>query len=774
MDKFNSKCSTQKLDPSFKRLKPEGNCNQLKRPKSNIVNLSNYVLSSAESSLLERGLKFVPTPKDISITPLLTAASQFGRRIKLKYFFRFKPPLSDVRVPFQNKSNWEPPDFKIDNDILTSISNFTEKIGKLKPQKEKLNLSNFEYLAIKTLKNNKEIIIKKADKGSATVIMNKMDYIQEGNRQLNNPNYYRKLDSPIYPETAIQIDNILKRMLKERLITKKQYTFLAPPQQPRPRYFYILPKIHKELEKWPSPSMPPGRPIVSDCGSESKNISKFIEFHIKSKANQHPAFLKDTDDFLSKVRSIETSPSDLLITLDVDNMYTNICVDEGVQAVREVLDCSISLNSYILELLELNLKTNDFQFNGDTFLQLCGTAMGRDYAPSFANIFMAKWEKQALEKCPLKPKIYLRFLDDIFIVWEHGKDEFQTFFDTLNSHHPNIKLKATIDQNSVDFLDTTIFKNPTDGKSLLSKVFFKPTDTHQLLHKNSFHPKHTFSGIIKSQILRFYKISSLKQDFDHSCNVLFHALGSRNYSKRWLRKIKIDTIRLIERNLEPSPISMEGPSFGSSKPCNSRKCKTCQYVISCQNFTGLEDHINYSILSDLDCSSVGIIYLAICNLCNKQYVGQTANSLRQRWAHHKFDLINNNQTNALAKHNEAEHQLQANFKVIPIEKVPNQKSNELNLKLRLEREQFWIDTLGTFAPHGLNLDFQKPKISRNSDSIPIILPFSKTANLAAKTAKEIYSDLIKLEHLEDFLPVKFITAYSRHKNISDLLVSSKS
>ena len=61
------------------------------------------------------------------------------------------------------------------------------------------------------------------------VIMNKMDYIQGGNLPLNNPNYYRNLDSPIYPETAIQIDNILKRMFKECLITEKQYTFLATP-----------------------------------------------------------------------------------------------------------------------------------------------------------------------------------------------------------------------------------------------------------------------------------------------------------------------------------------------------------------------------------------------------------------------------------------------------------------------------------------------------------------------------------------------------------------
>ena len=107
--------------------------------------------------------------------------------------------------------------------------------------------------------------------------------------------------------------------------------------------------------------MPPGRPIVSDCGSESKNISKFIEYHLKTKANQQPSYLKDTNDFLSKIKDVDISPSDLLITLDVDNMYTNINPEDGVKAVREVFDCSIFLYEYVIQLLEISLKINAFQ-----------------------------------------------------------------------------------------------------------------------------------------------------------------------------------------------------------------------------------------------------------------------------------------------------------------------------------------------------------------------------------------------------------------------------
>ena len=82
-------------------------------------------------------------------------------------------------------------------------------------------------------------------------------------------------------------------------INEKQFEFLAPPETPRPHYFYLLPKIHKPQDQWPNQFimfMPPGRPIVSDGVSESKIVSKFIEYHLKNKANQHPSYLKDTND----------------------------------------------------------------------------------------------------------------------------------------------------------------------------------------------------------------------------------------------------------------------------------------------------------------------------------------------------------------------------------------------------------------------------------------------------------------------------------------------
>ena len=92
------------------------------------------------------------------------------------------------------------------------------------------------------------------------------------------------------------------------------------------------------------------------------------------------------------------------------------------------------------------------------------------------------------------------------MIWEHSEESFHEFVNLLNSHHPSVTVKAGLDKQSINFLDTTVFKGNrfTSDGILYTKVYFKPTDTLELLHKNSYHPPHTFPGIIKSQILSFF------------------------------------------------------------------------------------------------------------------------------------------------------------------------------------------------------------------------------------------------------------------------------
>ena len=160
--------------------------------------------------------------------------------------------------------------------------------------------------------------------------------------------------------------------------------------------------------------------------------------------------------------------------------------------------------------------------------------MGRDWAPNYPNIYMDKFDKETLLKCPLKPHTYFPYLDDIFRIWPHGKDAFSEFLNIFNTHEPPIKFESSICIDSVNYLDTTVFKDPKNNNTLLTKVFFKATDIHQMLHKHSFHPKHTFKSLLRLQIIRFVRICSNEKDFDKAWDILFQALCKTNYSKRWM------------------------------------------------------------------------------------------------------------------------------------------------------------------------------------------------------------------------------------------------
>lgn len=58
---------------------------------------------------------------------------------------------------------------------------------------------------------------------------------------------------------------------------------IKSPPPPRPRFFYLLPKIHKPPTDWPIPGKCPlGRPIISDCGSESYRSAEYLDHFRKT------------------------------------------------------------------------------------------------------------------------------------------------------------------------------------------------------------------------------------------------------------------------------------------------------------------------------------------------------------------------------------------------------------------------------------------------------------------------------------------------------------
>ncbi len=166
--------------------------------------------------------------------------------------------------------------------------------------------------------------------------------------------------------------------------------------------------------------------------------------------------------------------------------------------------------------------------------------MGKKFAPAYAYIYMADWEQTVFPKCPKVPSLYIRYLDDIFGVWNYSESDFKHFVSILNTHDDSIKVKYNLQLEQIEFLDMQVFirRENTETWQLGTRVYFKPTDTHALLHKSSYHPKHTFKGIIKSQLISFYRICTKLEDVKTATKELSGALRRRGYSRTFLRSIK--------------------------------------------------------------------------------------------------------------------------------------------------------------------------------------------------------------------------------------------
>ena len=64
--------------------------------------------------------------------------------------------------------------------------------------------------------------------------------------------------------------------------------------------------------------------------------------------------------------------------------------------------------------------------------------MGTKMAVAFANIFMTKIGKGIISKSKLKPLAWMRYIDDVFCLWDTNEDNIKEFVTGANHYHDTI------------------------------------------------------------------------------------------------------------------------------------------------------------------------------------------------------------------------------------------------------------------------------------------------------------------------------------------------
>ena len=146
---------------------------------------------------------------------------------------------------------------------------------------------------------------------------------------------------------------------------------------------------------------------------------------------------------------------------------------------------------------------------------------------------MGYLEDKILNSLVEKPLVWGRYIDDNFMIWQHGKETLKEFLKILNSCHPTIKFTREYSLHKVNFLDAEVIRS---GNKLLTNSYIKPTDTHQYLEFSSCHVYLSKKYVPYTQDLRFNRICSENTFFNNRCNKLECWLKHRGYNEKVVRQ----------------------------------------------------------------------------------------------------------------------------------------------------------------------------------------------------------------------------------------------
>ena len=151
-----------------------------------------------------------------------------------------------------------------------------------------------------------------------------------------------------------------------------------------------------------------------------------------------------------------------------------------------------------------------------------------------------------LNQYPIKPSIWLRYVDDIFMIWNESEDKLKDFLAYINAVHPAIQFTHAHSFKSVNFLDVLV--NFTNDGTISTDLYTKPIDTHQYLHMNSCHPNHVKQAIAFSQATRILRICSVPATAQSRCDELIEYLVRRGHGRR---RTQLEVQRAIDANRNP-------------------------------------------------------------------------------------------------------------------------------------------------------------------------------------------------------------------------------
>ena len=346
-----------------------------------------------------------------------------------------------------------------------------------------------------------------------------------------------------------------------------------------------------------------------------------------------------------------------MVSFDVVSLFTRVPLKEAMEVIFARLEHDETLEERtnipvhdICHLTEICLTSTYFQFQDAFYEQVDGAAMGSPLSPIVANIYMESMETRALEAFHAKPKLWVRYVDDTFVLWQHGEEKLETFHEHLNSQHPSIQFTKEVEcDNKIPFLDVLIERT---GTRVTTRVYRKKTHTDQYIHYTSHHHHRAKSGTIKCLKYRMDKICNAKSK-QEEINHIRKAFRNNGYPDKFITRALQNPTQPTET---PEEENSERPKILSLPYCHGlseriqRVCGRIGVKAVFKSHHTLREKLTRVKTPRPDLLKRSVVYEVPCLDCEKVYVGETKRNLKQRLMEHKGAVRREDRKNGIATH----------------------------------------------------------------------------------------------------------------------------
>ncbi|OCT91736.1 hypothetical protein XELAEV_18014800mg [Xenopus laevis] len=124
--------------------------------------------------------------------------------------------------------------------------------------------------------------------------------------------------------------------------------------------------------------------------------------------------------------------------------------------------------------------------------------------------------------------LYLRYIDDVLIVWDGEKVDLLNMAESLNNLNSTVRFTVTYDKQKIQLLDVEIYR---EANKLGYKLYRKPTNRNNLLYSTSFHPPSSKKAVPFSQFLCTISNNSDNDVCEMQLQETFNCFAHRGYNQ---------------------------------------------------------------------------------------------------------------------------------------------------------------------------------------------------------------------------------------------------